>query len=594
MLAALPLLVAMAAISPRPATHLATRSPVWAMQASPPSTPLAGPRTYADAVDGARAALRLARTAGARRIKVGLPVLPPGCTLDEVLRPADGANMWPGGGAQSHRLGLQPVVAPFLRGYDPTFLGMADVGMGVWRLCGGDMTCVSNVADVSFDTFARLCDGDFGAGPTRDEHTLLLLNPRLTSSRAVGQPWQRALREKAVRLVDQGGWRWAYRCRPVAARGGVSSQGVLVASELAELCGSAIFDMEGACLDASAEPGHFDGLDGNLRAARQVVARAATRDVPPPRPPRSQPPVMMMMGRRTAARAEPATVATSPVGAVASSPAGTSRCRQAPTWASASDAREQHARRALAYARTPRRELLLRRAAALGRGLVASGFLRAVSTALPAPAAAAATPTAAPEAAQDEGIRFLADDASFRFALPPQWVGTTAPEQERSSAAHLIAVRAQRVDGSAGLQAIVDGGSRGRAYGRSLTALGTVDAIAERLVQEELLNDDTAASAEIVRKEQTALRGVAYCCVCYRVGGKPAMAKLAVVQDRLYCLKVRAAKPVAPDAFEASALQAQMARIVNSFEVAVISRACLGRSNAGGVGSEGAACGGLA
>ena len=116
------------------------------------------------------------------------------CRSTLQLLPGEGANTWPGGAAQSHRLGLQPLAEPLLRGYEPRFLGMIDVGMGVWSLAGGNVTCVSNVADLSFASFARLCDGEFGAAPTRSDHSLLLLNPRLTSSRAIGQPWQRVRR----------------------------------------------------------------------------------------------------------------------------------------------------------------------------------------------------------------------------------------------------------------------------------------------------------------------------------------------------------------------------------------------------------------
>ena len=228
----------------------------------------AGPRTYADAVDGARAALRVARDAGRLRLKITLPVLPPSCAVDDLLRGGDGANAWPGGGAQSHREGLQPLVMPLLQGYDPSFLGMIDVGMGVWSLAGGKVTAVSNVADLSFDTFAKLCDGEFGAAPTRADHTLLLINPRLTSSRAIGQPWQRDLRRKARALVDDGGWLWAYRCRTVGRTMTGASQGVVVSSELADLRGSRVFAADGKCVATSDDPDEFST---DLAEARRAI-----------------------------------------------------------------------------------------------------------------------------------------------------------------------------------------------------------------------------------------------------------------------------------------------------------------------------------
>ncbi len=235
-------------------------------------TDLLFPQTYSDAVDGARAALRVARELGHQRIKLELPVLPPGCSLEDDLRPGQGANAWPGGAAQSHRSGVQPLASELLSGYDANFLGMIDVGMGVWSLKGGDITCISNVADLSFDSFARLCDGDFGAAPTRSNHTLLLLNPRLSCSANIGQPWQPAVRRKAKALVDDAGWLWAYRCRTIAARGGVSSDGVVVCSELEGLCGSAVFAMpRGERVAASDELYAFYGADDNLREARRVV-----------------------------------------------------------------------------------------------------------------------------------------------------------------------------------------------------------------------------------------------------------------------------------------------------------------------------------
>ena len=88
-------------------------------------------------------------------------------------------------------------------------------------------------------------------------------------------------------------------------------------------------------------------------------------------------------------------------------------------------------------------------------------------------------------------LSFLADDMTFTFELPARWVGATLPSEERASTEHLISVRAVRDDGAASVQAIVDGGIRGRRYGSSLADLGPLDSVANRLVSEELLNDDS-------------------------------------------------------------------------------------------------------
>ena len=192
---------------------------------------VACPITARDAVDGARAALRAARKSGHKRLQITLPVLMPGATLDDAIGP-DGSALYPGGGAQSHRLGLQPIAQELFKGYDPIFHGKIDVGMGVWSLAGGEITAVSSVADMTFETFAKLCEGEFGEAPTRSDHTLLLLNPRLTSAANIGQPWQFGLRKRAVELVDETDWLCAFCCRPVGASDGSTCLGVTVSSEL--------------------------------------------------------------------------------------------------------------------------------------------------------------------------------------------------------------------------------------------------------------------------------------------------------------------------------------------------------------------------
>ena len=200
--------------------------------------------------------------------------------------------------------------------------------------------------------------------------------------------------------------------------------------------------------------------------------------------------------------------------------------------------------------------------------------------ALAAPAVAAALPT--------DGIKFLADDMTFTFDLPPGWVGTTPPERERSSEGHLIAVNAQRRDGAAGVQAIVDGGFRGRRYGSSIRDLGQLEAVAQELVKEVLLADDSAALAGVISSERTAFRGTTYYTVRYQVSNRPAIAKLTVLQQRLYCLKVITSK-TAPATFfdEDSPLRDEMEAIVDSYGVVPVNAPCVDASDQGRVPDAG-------
>ena len=189
-----------------------------------------------------------------------------------------------------------------------------------------------------------------------------------------------------------------------------------------------------------------------------------------------------------------------------------------------------------------------------------------------------------PALAAADGVTFEADDETFRFALPRGWIGSTAPEQERASPSHLISVRAQQQSGGASLQAIVDGGFRGRKYGSSLSDLGSLAAIANGLVKQELLNDDAAQSASVLSSERTSFRGMSYYVVRYEVAGRPAIAKLAVAQQRLYCLRVRAASRSAPSFFETTGpLRDDMEAIAESYSVAAVDDACLTQSNKGSV-----------
>ena len=213
--------------------------------------------------------------------------------------------------------------------------------------------------------------------------------------------------------------------------------------------------------------------------------------------------------------------------------------------------------------------------------------------------AAAAPPDGG--AAADDSARFEADDRSFFFSLPEGWVGVTAPGEERASSGHLIAVSAattvataKRLGSGAVLRAVVDGGVRGRAYGSSLAALGPLRGVASELVSEELLNDAAATSAAVLDAEevQRTSRSPPYYIVRYVVNFKPVIAKLTIVQDRLYCVKVRATEERSGSFFdEESALRQEMEAVVQSFRVAQISRRCVRESNQGSVPTDnGRAC----
>lgn len=195
------------------------------------------------------------------------------------------------------------------------------------------------------------------------------------------------------------------------------------------------------------------------------------------------------------------------------------------------------------------------------------------------------------DAAADDSARFEADDQSFFFSLPEGWVGLTAPEVERASSTHVIAVSAattvttaKRLGSGAVLRAVVDGGVHGRAYGTSLAALGPLRGVASGLVSEELLSDAAAKSAAVVGVEevQRTSRSPSYYIVRYVVDFKPVIAKLTIVQDRLYYVKVRATAECSGSFFdEESALLQDMEAIVRSFRVAPISRRCVRESNQG-------------
>ncbi len=182
--------------------------------------------------------------------------------------------------------------------------------------------------------------------------------------------------------------------------------------------------------------------------------------------------------------------------------------------------------------------------------------------------------------------QFEADDGSFAFSLPPGWVGTTLPAQERGNPAHLFDIRAKQQAGPGTVLAVCDGGARGRSYGKSVAALGTLDSVANAVVQDELLNDIAAKDAIVLTKEAA---GDSY-VIKFLVGSKPGIIKLAIAQDRLFYIKVKANKLVKkPLSFfdDASALRFDMEQLADSFVVRQIRPTCLTASNRGEVPAEG-------
>eukprot|EP00967_Tisochrysis_lutea_P041388 scaffold49724_cov31-Tisochrysis_lutea.AAC.1 len=193
----------------------------------------------------------------------------------------------------------------------------------------------------------------------------------------------------------------------------------------------------------------------------------------------------------------------------------------------------------------------------------------------------ASSPSLPPQA-QEDRVTFRADDLSFEFKLPSGWVGGTPVSEERASPSHIIAVSAQKPGTTASLRAVVEGGSRGRNYGRSLADLGSVSEVAGRLVSDELFKDDDAKDAVMIDYEQVGYS-------LYLVGFKPAIAKLAICDGRLYYVKVKT-NTVSGRATvffnEPDQLANDMEEIIRSFHVAKMNPICLAQSNAGKVPVE--------
>jgi len=163
------------------------------------------------------------------RVRVELPLPCPsrrGEEGEDALTVRD-EGYWPGGVMQKFRA-QRPLVEAMLEGYGPDFLGVVEEepdGVGVWR-CGPDLTCVCNVNDLTFNGFARLCRGDYGARPTEEGHTILAVNCSWTAGANIGQLWDRDLKRRARAIIDDSAWEWVYFAR--ALRTSRGNRGVLL------------------------------------------------------------------------------------------------------------------------------------------------------------------------------------------------------------------------------------------------------------------------------------------------------------------------------------------------------------------------------
>ena len=135
---------------------------------------------------------------------------------------------WPGGQLQRFRA-FRRVAEALLEGYDSTFLGMLESpadGLGVWQL--PEAVVCGIVANATFAPYAKLCDGGFGAQPTRADQAVVAA-AEWTRSADIGQPWDRGLRARARALIDEAEWAPLYRARLVRTSKGAAF-GLLVAA----------------------------------------------------------------------------------------------------------------------------------------------------------------------------------------------------------------------------------------------------------------------------------------------------------------------------------------------------------------------------
>lgn len=137
-----------------------------------------------------------------------LPVLLPSQVQDKedpgrVMFDDDGE--WPGGMQQRLRY-LRPHVDGMLEGYTPQFVGIVEVpedGVGVWQFGSGDSTAIANANNLTFNGFMRVIEGDYGSRVLEAGHTILAVNCSFTSHKDIGQFWERGLKEKARKLIDE-------------------------------------------------------------------------------------------------------------------------------------------------------------------------------------------------------------------------------------------------------------------------------------------------------------------------------------------------------------------------------------------------------
>lgn len=110
-----------------------------------------------------------------------------------------------------------------LNRYSPTFVGLVETpedGVGVWTFGGGDATCIANANAQTFQGFARVCEGDFGAAVLQSGHTIVAVNCAFGPAKDIGQLWDRKLKRRAKALVEDCAWTPLFVCRPIRSPSG--------------------------------------------------------------------------------------------------------------------------------------------------------------------------------------------------------------------------------------------------------------------------------------------------------------------------------------------------------------------------------------
>jgi hypothetical protein len=188
------------------------------------------------------------------RLTVSLPLPLPGDASRAVAPPDD--SEFPGGVQQRFRQ-LSPCVDALLDGYGAAFKGCVDSpadGVGcvpparththyacanqrknecpahsrvciIYKRCrriwavGEDATAISLVSNATVPALLRLLGGEFGARPTRGDHTVIAVNPSWSDSSEVGNFWEGALRQKAARALEGTDWEEVYVCAAMRRSG---------------------------------------------------------------------------------------------------------------------------------------------------------------------------------------------------------------------------------------------------------------------------------------------------------------------------------------------------------------------------------------